>query len=259
MTSPISTEDLEGMIPRGYVLSPASSGVYAAIDNNSSGITLGPGVHRLACTWEGPQTVGINVARDGVGTRRFAEFAGGGTLIHHRNRRQFLSRRAVLPRPRRHRAATTRYRNGVHNAPLTSGVVKHDHTTGSTGRYFAVRDSLQDKHWGLYGVGGGAARKWRVLHPARRCVSNSAGVHGAGGRRSVVEALKGRPGEHCDVSHPRRLVRGAAQLQTAHDSGERGGAAVDYHDPAPQRRRSAHIHRIPTHLPTTQIAAGGDC
>lgn len=78
MTSPISTEDLEGMIPRGYVLSAPSSGVYAAIDNNSSRITLGPGVHRLACTWEGPQTVGINVARDEVGTRRFAEFAGGG-------------------------------------------------------------------------------------------------------------------------------------------------------------------------------------
>ena len=123
MTSPISTEDLEGMIPRGYVLSAPSSGVYAAIDNNSSGITLGPGVHRLACTWEGDQTIGLNVSRDGVGTRRFAEFAGGSTLIHHRNRRQFLSRRAVLPRLRRNRAATTRNRNGVHNAPLTSGVV----------------------------------------------------------------------------------------------------------------------------------------
>lgn len=55
MTSPISTEDLEGMLPRGYVLSPPSSGVYAVVDDSRSGITLGPGVHRLACTWEGGQ------------------------------------------------------------------------------------------------------------------------------------------------------------------------------------------------------------
>ena len=81
MTSPISTEDLEGMLPRGYVLSPPSSGVYAAVDDSRSGIALGPGVHRLACTWEGPQTVGLNVNRDGVGVRRLAEFAGGGRLF----------------------------------------------------------------------------------------------------------------------------------------------------------------------------------
>lgn len=81
MTSPISTEDLEGLLPRGYVLSPQSSGVYATVDNSSSSISLGPGVHRLACTWEGEQTVGINVARDGAGTRRLAEFAGGGRLF----------------------------------------------------------------------------------------------------------------------------------------------------------------------------------
>lgn len=123
MTSPLSTDVLEELLPRGYVLSPPSSGVYATVDDSSSGVTLGPGVHRLACTWEGEQTVGINVARDGVGTRRLAEFAGGGTLVHHRNRRQFLSRRAVLSRLRRHRAATTRNRHGVHNAPLTTRVV----------------------------------------------------------------------------------------------------------------------------------------
>lgn len=122
MTSPLSTDVLEELLPRGYVLSPPSSGVYATVDDSSSGVTLGPGVHRLACTWEGEQTVGINVARDGVGTRRLAEFAGG-TLVHHRNRRQFLSRRAVLSRLRRHRAATTRNRHGVHNAPLTTRVV----------------------------------------------------------------------------------------------------------------------------------------
>lgn len=260
MTSP--SIDLDGIMPYGVNVSAATSTTYMTADGNSSRvdgsfIMLPEGPCQIQVTWPGKQDAYVRWVDSANNEKGVPiEISGGGVFPKDRYHRRSPWRQTAIPHPYQRRAGYDRNGHNLPDSTLTVGVVKHDHTTRNAGRDFAVRDSLQDGLWGLHGAGGGAARKRRVLHPTRRRVPGAACVHGAGSRRSVVETRRIRRGHNQDVSDSRRPGRGAAQLQTAHHSGERGGAVVDYDHPAPERRRPVHIHRIPTHLPTNQLAAG---
>ena len=262
MTSP-SVDILDGIMPYGLNVSANTSSTYITPDGDSSRvdgsfIRLPVGPCQIQFTWPGKQDAYVRWVDSANNEKGVPiEISGGGVFPQDRYHRRSPRRQTTGAHPHQRRAGNNRNRHDLPDSALTRAVVKHDHTTGSTGRYSAVRDSLQDEHWGLYGAGGGAALHRRVLYSARRRVSNSAGIHGAGGCRGVVEARRVRREDHQDVRYSRRLVRGAEKLQTAHHSGERGGAAVNHHDTPPERRRPAHIHRFAAYLPTTPVAAGG--
>lgn len=259
MASP--SVDLDGIMPYGLNVSANTSTTYITPDGNSSRadgsfVLLPVGPCQVQFTWPGKQDayvrwVDSNNNEKGVPI----EISGGGISPRPLSLVQppATSCRSVLePTPRRVRQELSR----CIPRPDNSGGGLNGHATRKLGWDSAVRDSLQDEHRGLHGAGGGATRKRRVLHPTRRRVPGAAGVHGAGSRRSVVETRRGQCGHNQDVSDSRRPGRGAAQLQTAHDSGERGGAVVNHHNTSPERRRSIYLNRFAAHLPTTSVAAG---
>ena len=257
----MTTPDFEGIMPYGLNVSANTSNTYITPDGDSSRadgsfILLPVGPCQVQFTWPGKQDAYVRWVDSANNEKGVPIEISGGVFPKDRYHWCSPRRQTTGTHSLQRRAGYNRNGHDLPDSALTRAVVKHDHATGSTGRHFAVCDSLQDEHWGLHGSRVRATLKRRVLHPARWCVSNSAGVYGAGGRRGVVEARWVRREEHQDVRYSRRLVRGAPQLQAAHHPDRRERAVVDYHDPAPERRRTAHIHRIATHLPTTQITAG---
>ena len=259
MTSP--SVDLDGVLPFGLNVGTNKGTTYLvpeADSNRTEGsfILLPTGPCQVQFTWPGKQDAYVRWLDSANNEKGIPIEISGGVFPQDRYHWRSPRRQAADPCQGRRRPGNHGNYRRLPQTPITTGVVKHDHTSRSTGRDSALRDSLQDGQRVLHGRRAKPARFGRVFLSTRRCVPNTARLHGAGGRRSVVEARRIRRVHNQDVSDSRRRVRGAAQLQTANHPDRRGRAVVDYHDPAPERRRPVHIHRIPTHLPVTQLAAG---
>lgn len=259
MTSP--SVDLDGIMPYGVTVSGGGSSGKAVFVTSSpraanDSLTLPGGPARVSASWSGPEAVRLTLggvgypvqipAGGGSAPGRLSSAQRAGTLsIWNPSTGRLSTRKAAAPSRCTHSRSSSRRGGGLNGR-----------ATRNAGRDSALRDSLQDGLRGLYGSRGWTAHYRRILRPARRGVPGTAGVYGAGGRRGVVEARRVRREDTQNVRYSGRFIRGAAQLQTANHSGERGGAVVDYDHTAPQRRRTVHLNRISTHLPTTQLAAG---
>ena len=259
MTSP--SVDLDSIMPYGLNVSANTSSTYIHPDGDSSRIDgsfilLPVGPCQVQFTWPGKQDAYVRWVDSSINEKGIPIEISGGSIpprpLSLAQPPATSCRCAPAPTPILARPELSR----CTPRPDNYGGGLNGHTTGSTGRDSAVRDSLQDGLRVLHGSRVRAALLRRVLHPTGRRVSNSAGVHGAGSRRGVVEARRVRRENNQNVRDSRRRLRGAPQLQTAHHPDRRGWAVVDYHDPAPERRRPVHLNRIPAHLPTTQITAG---
>lgn len=260
MTSPIV--DLEGIMPYGVTVEGkgdrnAEIVTESNFKNSNISLNLPDGPCRVAASWNGRESV--RLVHSGHGYPVVIP-AGGGIVpgqphsALQQGKHSFY--RTFLPRPSHAVAAEQSRCTHSHSSNRRGGGVG-DHTTGSTGQCSAVRDSLQDRRRGLHGARVRAAHYQKYLHPGRRCVSNSAGLYRAGGGRGVVETRWHRRNNNHNMPDSCRPVGHSTLFASVHDSGERGGAVVDYDQPAPERRRSIYLNRVAAYLPTTQIAAGG--
>lgn len=259
MTSP--SVDLDGIMPYGVTVSGDGTNrtakfVTSAKQAKENRLELPGGPVRVSASWSGAEAVRLTLAGvgypvnipaggdSGLGRRSLGRKAGTLSTWNQPTTCHFLLRGAAPSRC-----------THSHSSNHTGGGL-NGHTTGSTGRHFAVCDSLQDGLRGLHGDGTEPARKRRVLHSARRCVPSAAGVHGAGSRRSVVEARRGQRVNNQDVPNPRRQIRRTTQRSTPDHTSERNRPALHYDHSAPQRRRSIYLNRFAAYLPTTSVAAG---
>ena len=261
MTSPSVDLDLAGVMPYGVTVEGkgnrnAEIVTESSFKNSNVALKLPDGPCRVVASWDGPEAV--RLVHTGHGYPVVIPAGGGIARGWPRLaplREKQSSCRTFLPHPSQAVAAEQSRCTHSRSSNRRGGGL-NDHISRGFGRNFAVRDSLQDGLRVLHGRGAKPARFGRVFLATRRCVPNTARLHGARGRRGVVEARRIRRENNQNVRDSRRRLRGAPQLQTAHHPDRRGRAVVDYHDPAPERRRPIHLNRIATHLPTTQITTG---
>lgn len=259
MTSP--SVDLDDIMPYGVTVEGTGNRNAEIVTesnfrNSNVALTLPDGPCRVAASWDGSESV--RLVHSGHGYPVVLPAGGDiapGLPRSEPQREKPFSYRMCHPRPSERAGAAPSRCTHSHSSNRTGGGL-NDHISRGFGRNFAVRDSLQDGLRVLHGRGAKPARFGRVFLATRRCVPNTARLHGARGRRGVVEARRIRRENNQDVSDSRRRVGNATLFAPAHDSNTRRWPIVDYDDTPPERRRSVHLNRVAAHLPATQLAAG---